>query len=50
MQDQRIEKGSLLDLEDAGQPGWIEPVRSKAVDGFRGQADDLALSQERDSP
>ena len=46
MEDERIEKRALLDLENARQGGRIEPVAREAVNRFRRQTDDLALRAE----
>jgi hypothetical protein len=46
MDDERIESGSLLGLEDFRDCGRIERVGGEAIDGFRRQGDDFALAEE----
>jgi hypothetical protein len=46
--DERIEKGTLLRLEDASHGIRVEGVSGQAINGLGGKSDDLAGCQERD--
>jgi hypothetical protein len=47
MDDERIEEGAFLCLEDAGDGLRIEGVAGEAVNGLSGKGDDLAGGEER---
>ena len=46
MQNERIEKRPLLDLENAGQRHGVQSIAREAVDRFRRHADHFARAQQ----